>query len=304
MAADPVRVAVLKFGTASWALDVIRRHGLDRREGFTLETLEYASPQATLVALQGAAADIAISDWLWVARQREQGRPFTFVPYSSAVGALVVPAGSGITALADLKGKRLGVAGGPLDKSWLLLRALSVREQGKDLAAEVEPVYGAPPLLNEQIKAGRIDAVLNYWHYAARLTAAGMSSLLTVDEAREALGIDTQVPMVGYVFDEGWAARHPERLQAFLRAARAAQTLLLESDAEWTQVRPLMGAPDEASFEALRDGYRSGIPRHWGAAERSDAARLFDVLRGIGGSELVGDARSLPDGTFWSEPPD
>jgi NitT/TauT family transport system substrate-binding protein len=304
LAAGQVRVAVLKFGTASWALDVIERRGLDEREGFDLKLLEFASPQATLVALQGGAADIAISDWIWVARQRDEGRPFTFAPYSTAIGALVVPAGSPIASLADLKGKRLGVAGGPLDKSWLMLRALSLSQQGKDLAAEVEPVFGAPPLLNEQIKAGRIDAVLNYWHYTARLVAAGMKPLIRVEDARAALGIRSQVPMVGYVFDERWAEQHRDTLTAFLRAASEAQALLLESDAEWLEVRPLMGAPDQASFEALREGYRDGIPQHWGAAERSDAARLFTVLRELGGSQLVGNASEIPRGTFWSETSD
>jgi len=300
-AADQIRIAVLKFGTANWGLDVVKRRGLDQKEGFDLELIEFASPQATMVALQGGRADIAISDWIWVARQREEGRPFTFVPYSSATGALVVPAGSPIASLADLRGKRLGVAGGPLDKSWLLLRALSLRQQGHDLAAEVDPVFAAPPLLNEQIKEGRIDAVLNYWHYAARLAASGMTTLLEVKDARNALGIRTEVPMIGYVFDERWASRHRDALLAFFRATRAAQSLLLESDAEWTEVRPQMGAPDQATFEALRDGYRDGIPRHWGEAERSDAAQLFDVLRKIGGSRLVGSASKIPEGTFWSE---
>ncbi|MFZ0791664.1 MAG: ABC transporter substrate-binding protein [Chromatiaceae bacterium] len=300
-AADRIRVAVLKFGTANWGLDVVKRRGLDQAEGFDLELIEFASPQATMVALQGGRADIAISDWIWVARQREEGRPFTFVPYSTATGALVVPAGSPITSLADLRGKRLGVAGGPLDKSWLLLRALSLRQQGQDLAAEVDPVFAAPPLLNEQIKEGRIDAVLNYWHYAARLVASGMTTLLEVKDAGNALGIRTEVPMIGYVFDERWASQHRDALLAFFRATRAAQALLLESDAEWTEVRPQMGAPDQATFEALRDGYRNGIPRHWGEAERADAARLFDVLREIGGNRLVDSASKIPEGTFWSE---
>lgn len=303
-AADRIRVAVLKFGTANWGLDVVKRRGLDQKEGFDLELIEFASPQATMVALQGGRADIAISDWIWVARQREEGRPFTFVPYSTATGALVVPAGSPIASLADLRGKRLGVAGGPLDKSWLLLRALSLRQQGQDLATEVDPVFAAPPLLNEQIKEGRIDAVLNYWHYAARLVAVGMTPLIRVEDAREALGIHTRVPMIGYVFDEPWAEQHRDTLAAFLRAASAAQALLLESDAEWLEVRPLMGAPDQASFEALRDGYRDGIPRHWGDAERADAARLFAVLRELGGSQLVGNASQIPQGTFWSETSD
>jgi hypothetical protein len=41
--AEPVlRIAVLKFGTVNWELDVIKHHGLDKANGFTLE--ECTSP--------------------------------------------------------------------------------------------------------------------------------------------------------------------------------------------------------------------------------------------------------------------
>src|SRR3546814_4565471 len=85
-----------------------------------------------------------VSDWLWVSRQRAEGKPFTFVPFSSAVGSLMVPADSPIRSLADLKGKKIAIAGGPLDKGWLLLRGLTERRHGFDPATAGEPVFGAP----------------------------------------------------------------------------------------------------------------------------------------------------------------
>ena len=114
----------------------------------------------------------------------------TFIPFSSTVGALMVPPDSDIASLADLKGKKIGVAGGPLDKSWLLLQGLAAKRHGMDLAAEVEPVYGAPPLLNEKVQTGELDAVLNYWHFAARLDAKGYEELVGVEEAIGELGVD------------------------------------------------------------------------------------------------------------------
>jgi NitT/TauT family transport system substrate-binding protein len=300
-AAGKLRISVLKFGTASWALRVIKDRHLDEAEGADLELTELGSPQATLVALQSGATDLAVSDWLWVVRQRTAGRPFTFVPYSTATGALLVPEGSPAASLNDLTGKRVGVAGGPLDKSWLLLRALSLKQDGADLASRVEPVYGAPPLLNQEMLRGRIDAVLNYWPYAARLEAAGFRPLLRVQDAVRALGIDSRVPMVGYVFDERLGATHRDALLGFFRALTKAQELLRTSDQEWDRLRPLMGAPDQATFEALEAQYRAGIPRHWGAAERRDAGKLFVILRKLGGKRLVGDATQVPPGTFWDQ---
>ncbi len=300
-ALEKIRIAVLKFGTVSWELDVIKRHHLDQAEGIDLEMMQLAAPQATLVALLAGETDMAVGDWIWVARQRAVGRPFTFVPYSTATGALVVPRRSKVASIRDLTGKRVGVAGGPLDKSWLLLRALSMKEEGGDLAARVDPVFGAPPLLNAEIRQGRIDAVLNYWPYAARLTAAGLRPVLQVRDATTALGIASEIPMIGYIFDERQATERRDALLGFFRADEKAKALLMESDEEWERLRPLMGVPDQSTFEALRAGYRAGIPLRWGDAERRDAQRLFAILRDAGGSRLVGGATELPAGTFWAD---
>ncbi len=295
--AATIRLAVLKYGTANWLLDVIQRHRLDQAEGVTLAVKEYAGTQATLVALQAGDTDLAIDDWIWVARQRTAGRPFTFVPYSTATGALVVPQGSGIHGIADLQGRSFGIAGGPLDKNWLLLRALAAK-QGVDLAS-AQPVYGAPPLISEQLKQGRIAAAITYWHYAARLTAAGYTPVVQIQSVIKDLGVTAAVPMVGFCFDETWAVSHRQALLGFFRAVDQARTLLRDSAAEWMALRPLMAAPDEATFIALRAGFRAGIPSQWGPAERAGAEQVFQILREVGGSQLVGDAMTLPAGTFW-----
>jgi len=304
LADGTLRLAVLKFGTLSWEADVIRRNGFDRAEGFSLEPSAFAGPQATLVALMGGNADIAVTDWIWVSRQRDAGRPYSFVPYSTAIGALMVPGGSDIGSLADLAGHRIGVAGGPLDKNWLLLRALARQRSGLDLANQVEPVYGAPPLLNAQIQQGRLDAVITHWPYAARLSAIGYRPLMDAREAMSELDIQAEVPMIGYVFNEEWAKSHRETTDGFFRAVARAKSRLAESDAEWERLRPLMRAKDEATFIALREGYRAGIPKGWGVEERAAAERLFEILRATGGSALVGHSERRAPGTFWDGTPD
>ena len=297
--AGTVRIGVLKFGTVAWELDVIEAHELDKAEGFDLEVVELAGKDATTVALQAGKVDVIVTDWIWVSRQRADGADLTFVPYSTAVGGVMVPADSDIHSLADLEGKRLGIAGGPVDKSWLILRALAERRHGMDLAATVEEVFGAPPLLNQQILLGRIDAVINYWNYMAQLEAEGFRTVVGVEEAARELGISPDLPLLGYVFDESWADAHRDDVLAFVRASRRAKELLLESDSEWERLRPIVRAPDEATFRALREGFRRGIPTKWGEAERASAERAFALMAELGGEKLVGNSRELQAGTFW-----
>lgn len=283
-----LRIGTLKFGTLNWLLETIRAEGLDKRENVPIESVDFAGGQATTVALQAGDIDLIVSDWLWAMRRRNDGEPLRFAPFSTALGALMVAADGPVKTLADLKGRKLGVAGGALDKSWLLLRAYGRKEIGADLADIAEPVYGAAPLVSEQLKLGRIDAVLTFWPYAARLDAGGFKRLLDMKQVAVGLGIDPVPPLVGYVWRNAIMSEKGASIAAFLRAAAAANRVLATSDAAWERIRPLMQAADDAEFVKLRDYYRTGIPGSFGEAERQSCATLFQVLAEFGGAELVG----------------
>ncbi len=298
--AETVRVGVLKFGTVNWELSTIQRHEIDRKHGFTLDVLALAGDQATKVALQAGEVDVIVSDWLWVSRQRADGKRYTFVPFSSSVGSLMVPANSPIHSLADLKGKKIAVAGGPLDKSWLLLRGLTERRHGFDPAVAGEAVFGAPPLLTQKAEAGEVDAVLNYWHYSARLEAKGFRRIIGANEAAMELGASGPVSAIGYVFDEDWAAQHSDAVRGFVMASRDAKELLRSSDAEWETLRDMTGAKDDATLFALRDRFREGIPDRPLSEEMADTAKVYEILAELGGAKLVGESKTMAPGTFWS----
>jgi NitT/TauT family transport system substrate-binding protein len=294
-----LRLGVQQFGTVSWELDVVRHHGLDAKNGFALEVQPFAQGDAADVALLGDAVHGIVEDWLWVSRQRADGLALTFIPYSSSIGALMIRPDRGIAALADLKGKKVGVAGGPLDKSWLILQGLARQKEGLDLRAEVEPVYGAPPLLTEKLKSGELDAVLNYWHFCARLEAQGYPQLIGINEAQAELGVPATAPQLGYVFKQAFVDEHADLIRAFASASREAKEILRTSDAEWQRLKPLTRAEDDATLEALQRRFVAGIVPHWGPAEQEQAAQLYRILAELGGEELVGKSPELADGTFW-----
>ncbi|HEY0526691.1 MAG TPA: ABC transporter substrate-binding protein, partial [Stellaceae bacterium] len=209
--------------------------------------------------------------------------------------------------VADLKGKRLGVAGSPLDKGWLILRLLTIRNDGFDLdGAAAEKSFGAPPLLSEQLAGGRLDAVLTYWPYAARLEAQGMRSLVSIGDALRELGVPDDLPMIGYVFSEQWAAANRAVVDGFLKASGDAKRILADSDEEWRTIMPLTGAKDEAELARLRDAFRAGIPKEQAsaAAEQEAAGKLYALLASLGGEALVGPSPTLRPGTFYPMPAD
>src|SRR5262249_22945334 len=161
------------------------------------------------------------------------GADWTCVPYSNATGAVVAPPNSPVRAISDLKGRRLGVAGTPLDKSWLILRAYARRTLGFDPDTEVDRNFAPPPLLAEQAQAGRLDAVLTFWPFAAKAEAAGYRRVLAVEDAVHGLGITGEMPVTGYTFSAAWAAANLPAVSGFVAASREAQELMAKSDEEW-----------------------------------------------------------------------
>ncbi len=301
-AADRIRIAVQKTGTFAWELQILKAHGLDRAADLDIETTELASTEAGKIALESGSVDLMLSDWLWVARERGLGDDVVFYPYSSTLGAVMVPKASAIASLADLEGRKLGVAGGPLDKSWLLLQAFA-HKSGLDLKTKADIVYGAPPLLAQKALQGEMDATLTFWNFCAELESKGMKRLVSMADVMRGLGAGGPVAMVGYVFGGAWAEHNAPALDRFLTATRKARDILAASPDEWQRLAPRIGASGADALAVYRTRYLEGLPRRSVGEEEADARKLFHVLAAIGGADLVGPAQELAPGTFYGAGP-
>ena len=293
-----LRVAALRFGSLSWLIDTIRAEGLDARLGFELDVLDVATNQAGTITLMAGRADIIVSDWLWALRQRSQCEDLKFAPLSAALGALMARPGSGVGGVAELAGKRLGVAGSAIDKSWLLLRVYSRQTVGRDIAEAATVVFGAAPLITEEIRQGRLDAVLNYWTFAARLAGEGFTRVLDMSEVLRELGVEPVPPLVGFVWRERTEAAKPDAFQAFFTAVTAANKVLADSDVAWERLRPLVKPSTYAELAAIRSAYRAGIPGPWGAEQTRAAEKLVGLLIQLGDQDLIGSRTRFDPGLF------
>ncbi|WP_437269837.1 ABC transporter substrate-binding protein [Stutzerimonas balearica] len=297
MAAErPVlRLAVLQFGTAHWELDHLKRSGLDQANGFELEVRLVADLPASRLALISGSVDGIVGDLLWAQGRYAAGAPLVFVPFSSRLGELVVSEDSPITELADLAGQRIGVAGGPDGYAWQLLQRAAQRQGVALDRSQVQ--FAAPPLLDQALRRGQLDAVLTFWHFAARLrgeggvrTAFGMRELLAAN------GVEADLPMLGYLFAQPWAEQHADLLQRFARAVHQSKRQLAENPQAWQGIRPLMRATDDQVFAALRDAFVAGTPAPL------DAERVAALRALLAGSVDAGQA-VMPAASFIQAQP-
>lgn len=287
-ASSGLRLATVKYGSVNWLAQTIFRNKLDEKADLKLDILNVANNQGGPVALLSDEADVVVSDWTWAMRQRSMGEKLFFSPYSQTLGAVVVRKDGPISSLQDFQGKRLGVAGSSIDKSWLLLRAYARKVAGTDMADLAEPVFGSPPLLSEEFRNGRLDGVLNFWSYTARLMGEGHKRLVGMDEILAALGVSPVPSLVGFVWKEKTDANKGVEMNTFFKVVREANQVLASSEGAWEDIRPLVRPKTDAEFAAIKAAYRSGIPGPWSSEQTSSAKQLFDLLVGLGEKKLVG----------------
>lgn len=295
-----LRLGILQFGTVQWIADIIRRHGLDTKHGFILRSNKLANTDAGRVSLMADANDVVVSDWLFAAVQRANGTKLCFAAFSDASGGIMTAANSPIKSLADLRGRNLGVVGGPVDKSWLIVKAAGQKTQNIDLSTDAKVVYGAPPLLGAKMQQGELDAVLTFWNFAAKLQATGFIEAVSVTQCAIALGLPARMSMLGFVFHEAWADANRATMNGFLAAVEDAQQLLIQSDVEWQAVRPLMDASEDALFVGLRNRFLAGVAHDTVILQEKAAENLFAILHDTGGSRATGGIDALPQGIFWT----
>ncbi|MCG2581411.1 MAG: ABC transporter substrate-binding protein [Marinobacter sp.] len=279
-------ISVLQFGTAHWELDHLLHRNLDRKHGYRLVLTPVANLPASRLAVTSGSVNGAVADLLWAQSRYQAGTPYLYLPFSSQIGDIVVADGSAIQSVADLVGKRIGVAGGPDSKGWVLLQKVAA-QQGLNLSDSADVQFAAPPLLNQALKRGQVDVIVTYWHFAARLKGeGGWRSALRMADLLAALNLDTNLPVLGYVFSGPWAREHPSLVRRFADSLGEAKAELADDPTYWERLRPLMGNPDTGIFQALRKGFVAGTPAPQTEQRTADLHRLL-VLTGAAEDNLM-----------------
>ena len=298
--ANTIKLAVLKYGSVNWEYNVIKHHKLDKKNNIKIQKVEVTNKDASAVAFLSKAVDIFVTDWIWVSKQRNKGNLVSFFPYSSSAGALMIKKNDNINNLLDLKNKKIGVAGGSLDKSWLFLKAYVIKKYEKDPLTFFKTSFAAPPLINGLLRNNQLDAAYNYWNYTARLEALGYIEFLTLSDILPYIGIEGELPLIGYVFRDNFVQQNKIALNGFIKASNEAREILKTSDSEWQRIFKMTGAKNQLMLEKIRDSFREGIPSDNHQLMERNIKNAYDVLAQIGGEDLVGSSSSLSPGTYWN----
>ena len=64
-----LKVAVLKYGSVNWELNVLEHHGLDKKYNLNIKKVQMTNKDAAAIAFLSGAVDVFVTDWIWVSKQ-------------------------------------------------------------------------------------------------------------------------------------------------------------------------------------------------------------------------------------------
>ena len=294
--AIPLRMAVSPSSGQGALPYVIQKFGLDRKYGFALEQVDFASPGQQFILARSDAADVFPGNFIEILRQRKAGVGIrSFRAFESYSNQIVVPADSGIRGFADLKGRRFGEFGTTM-ADWLILRAAGKRAYGIDLEKDATVIGGAPPLLNQMLTHGSLDAAIQFRSVALAPVASGQ--LRVIDDVPGVIrkaGFDPNAYYLLWNVSEAWLARHPDpatlgKLDAMFGDAYA---ILAKNDAVWDAIARQVGVKP-ALTARFRDETRKVENPPFNRALLAPTQRLLDAIVATTGAAAVGVTKVDP----------
>jgi len=295
-AAPPtLRFAVVASGNQNEVTYAIREAGLDRKHGINIEVIDVAAPGQQYTMVRSGAADIAGGSFVELLRQRKAGNAIQSIHGAQGYGnRFVVRPGSPVRTFADLKGRKVGTYGTTFI-DWLIVRAAGKKAYNVDLETDATLVPGSPPLQNQLLAKGEVEAALQFMTLTLAPIARNEQRLMIdVPGLMTAAGFSPDIFNLQWTLTEKWARAHPgavRRVQAMLSEAYA---VLRTNDSLWPVLAQRLNVTDPAIIAAYRDLARRTNDPPYGGALIKPTQDVLDAIIAIAGEQAVGVATVDP----------
>ena len=295
----PTRVKVVALqGTQLFPVRIMQSRGIAAKHGIDMDLMVVASPQASYTAMQTGDIQIGFTGWIVIASLREKGFKLTNV-YSmiSYTNAVMVKVDSPIKDIADLKGKRVGLFGGPNSATTWLYRMIVEKFYGFDPMKDSKVHFGAPPLLMGMMDRGDLDAVL--------VLDPFISQMLETDKYKSVAHLGEiwraktgQSPMlVSVTVNETWAKANPDVAKRFVLAFKEALTYLKNTPEVWKELAQGMGLKTDRGVKILYERTADALIIRWDKKLIDEQLQYAAELYKTFGKQPDLPER-VPDGTF------
>jgi ABC-type nitrate/sulfonate/bicarbonate transport system substrate-binding protein len=182
---------------------------------------------------------------------------------------VIAKAGSGISSLKDLEGKRVG---SPSLSGNIHLATLNALDKAGVDSGKVKFVEGGVPVLPDQLKAGQVDAIECLQPYANKLVSGGGISL---GDPFASIAQDATINL--WLANKQWADGHRAQVQDWQAAMTDAAQFIQSNDAEARQVlQKYLKLPPEVVKTFPLQGFDSSL-------KPEELSTWLQVMKKVGG---------------------
>lgn len=285
-------------GTQSFPLLVMQTKGIANKYNLKLEENKVAGPQGLATAMQTGNFEVSFRGWLSTALMRSKGHKaivvYSLTGYTDDVVARV---NSPFKSIADLKGRRIGISGGPATESVWLFRLEAVRFFGFDPLKEAKVQFGAAPLLMGLLENNELDAILVQNPQVVQLLETGkFRSIASLGDIwREKTGQDPL--FVSVAMNETWAKANPEIAKRFVAAYKEAIEYLKAHPEVWPELAKSLGIKTDEGARLLHRRTAFGLLARFDKKFIDEQYRYAaEVIKVFAASEEF--PKRIPEGTF------
>jgi ABC-type nitrate/sulfonate/bicarbonate transport system substrate-binding protein len=270
---------------AFWPNYVASAEGLYAKQNLEVENIA-SDPNVLISALLGGSVEVAYADSTQLMLALEKGANIVAVGLQTDRNPYKLMASPGIKTLADLKGKKVGVASAIDIYTYVVKEVL--KKGGLDPDKDVEFIVGGGQ--NQRLAAIQSNAVQAGWFTPpadARLTAQGYVALAFAPDYYPNLTLSATSVR------KDWAAAHPDAMKRFLRAQSDAVKWLYNPANKAKAIQVLVDQTGGTTADATEAyGYYIG-KKVWpenACVQKPGLANVVKILR------VTGQVKTLNEG--------
>jgi len=272
---------------------VMENHGLLDQVGLKADKVKSLSPANLHLMVAEEKVDIGFGGFTTMATARSQGKSVIVIGgVFSPVNMVFVRKNSPIHSLKDLKGRKLGVFGGPGSTTFTFLAVLAEKWNGIDLSKEAKIISAPSPLLIEQLSKGEIDAALLGTTETIQMAAQDRFQVLTDLSEEYKRHTGGRAPAhVTIVTNEAFARDHADIVRDYLKAYKATTEFIHEHPGVWDEYaeRIMMNEPKERTLLASKMG--TNIVEKWDSEQIDVQNGYLKLVHDILGDDVL---KSIP----------
>jgi NitT/TauT family transport system substrate-binding protein len=290
---DPLISRTFKLGITSGAQEfvdfVMEGHGLLDQVGLKADKVKSLSPANLHLMVAERKVDIGFGGFTTMATARSEGKDIIVIyGVFSPVNMVFVRKDSPIKTLTDLKGKKLGVFGGPGSTTFAFLAVLAKNWYGIDLFHDAELVTAPAPALAELLGKGDIDAALLGTVESIQIFAQDRYRVLADLSAEYKAHQGGRAPAhVTVATNEEFAMSHPDIVRDYLKAYKSALQYVHAHPEVWDEYAGSIKMNNAAERALLREKMGPNLVEHWDAEQIALQNDYLKLVHDIIGNSVL-----------------